>query len=168
MIIYIMRHAPIEFGRKDLPKVSERHITPEGRKWAHNVVRLAESELGLDPDWILSSPLLRAKETAEIVSDEFGKQSRIVFDDCLLGERPVNETYTRLRKFDKTDSIILVSHQPLLRNMIADLLGAKSNVGLYSGAIACIQTDTYPKHGKGILLWLLPPRSNFDGKKWIT
>jgi phosphohistidine phosphatase len=168
MIIYIMRHAPIEFGRKDLPKVSDRPITPQGRKWSHNVVKLAKSELGLNPDCILSSPLLRARETAEIVGEIFDRQSKILFDDCLLGESPVDKTYARLREFDKTDSILLVSHQPLLRNLIADLLGAKSNVGLYSGAIACVQTDTYPRHGKGILLWLLPPRNNFDGKKWIT
>ena len=167
MITYIMRHAPIEFG-KDLPPVKDRHITTEGRKWAHSVVRLAKNELGLNPDWIVSSPLLRAKETAEIVAEDFDKQSKLVFDDCLLGEREVNETYQRLRKFDKNDSILLVSHQPLLRNLIADLLGAKSHVGLYSGAIACVQCDTFPKQGKGILLWLLPPRSNFDGKKWIT
>ena len=162
-----MRHAPIRFG-KDLPKVEDRHTTPEGRKWARDVARLAKNELGLNPDWIICSPLLRARETGEIVAEEFGKQSNIVFDECLLGERPVDETYERLRKFDKTDSILLVSHQPLLRNLIADLLGAKSNIGLYSGAIACIQTDTYPKHGKGILLWLLPPSNNFDGKKWLT
>ena len=162
-----MRHAPIEFG-KDLPKVKDRHITPEGRKWAQNCVNLAKNELGLSPDWIISSPLIRAKETAEIAAEIFDKRSKLVFDDCLLGERPINETYMRLRKLDKTDSALLVSHQPLLRNLIGDLLGAKSNVGLYSGAIACVQCDTYPKHGKGILLWLLPPRSNFDGKKWIT
>ena len=155
------------FG-KDLPKVEERHTTPEGRKWTRNVVRLAKNELGLNPDWILSSPLLRARETGEIVAEEFGKESNLVFDDCLLGEREVNETYERLRKLDKTDSVLLVSHQPLLRKLIADLLGAKSNIGLYSGAIACVQTETYPKHGKGILLWLLPPSSNFDGKKWLT
>ncbi|HEV2119504.1 MAG TPA: histidine phosphatase family protein [Candidatus Bathyarchaeia archaeon] len=167
MIVHIMRHAPIEFG-KDLPKVADRHITPEGRKWARNVVRIAKNELGLNPDWIISSPLLRAKETAEIAAEEFNKPSKLVYDDCLLGEREVNETYERLRKLDKTDSVLLVSHQPLLRNLIADLLGAKSKVGLYSGAIACVQCDTYPKQGKGILLWLLPPSNNFNGKKWIT
>lgn len=162
-----MRHAPIEFG-KDLPKVKDRHITPEGRKWAQNVISLGKNELALNPEWIVSSPLLRAKETAEIAAELFNKQSKLVFDDCLLGEREVGETYVRLRKFDKAASVLLVSHQPLLRNLIADLLGAKSNVGLYSGAIACVQCDTYPKPGKGILLWLLPPRSNFDGKKWVT
>lgn len=167
MIIHIMRHAPIEFG-KEQPKMEERHITPEGRKWAHRVVQLAKNDLGLNPDWIVSSPLLRAKETAEIVGEEFGKQSKVIFDECLLGERPVEETYARLLKFNKTDSILLVSHQPLLRNLIADLLGAKSNVGLYSGAIACVQTDTFPKHAKGTLLWLLPPGNNFDGKRWVT
>jgi phosphohistidine phosphatase len=167
LIIYIMRHAPIEFG-KDLPKVNDRHLTVDGRKWAHHVIRLAKDELALNPDWIVSSPLLRAKETAEIVAKEFDKESKLVFDECLLGEGEVEDAYGRLRKFDKTESILLVSHQPLLRDLVADLLGAKSNVGLYSGAIACVQCDTYPKQGKGILLWLLPPRSNFDGKKWNT
>ena len=167
MIIHIMRHAPIMFG-KDLPKVEERHITPDGRKWARTVARLAKNELGLNPDWIISSPLLRARETGEIVAEEFGKQSNLVLDECLLGESEVGETYERLRRLDKTDSVLLVSHQPLLRNLIADLLGAKSNIGLYSGAIACVQTDTYPKQGKGILLWLLPPAVNFDGKRWLT
>lgn len=75
LIIHLMRHAPIEFG-KDLPKVKDRHITPEGRKWAQNVISLGKNELALDPDCIVSSPLLRAKEPLRLLLD-YSTNSRI-------------------------------------------------------------------------------------------
>ena len=51
---------------------------------------------------------------------------------------------------------------------IADLLGGDSNVGIFGGSITCIQCKTFPGHGKGMLVWLFPPRMFFDGWRWPT
>jgi hypothetical protein len=51
---------------------------------------------------------------------------------------------------------------------VDDLLGGTSNVGIYSGSIACIQCESYPARRKGMLTWLFPPRMFFNGKKWPT
>jgi phosphohistidine phosphatase len=165
MIVYVMRHARIPFG-EGLPRVEERHITPQGRRWAIALVDAARRELGFNPKAIVSSPLLRAMETAEVVKKVLGKESTLTSDDCLLPEGEPKLVYARLRKLNRVGSVLLVSTQPLIDNLIADLIGGKSKVGLYQGSVACFQCKSLPGPGKGELVWLLPPSELFDGKAW--
>ncbi|MDG6909021.1 MAG: histidine phosphatase family protein [Nitrososphaerota archaeon] len=165
MIVYVMRHARIPFG-EGLPKVEERHITPQGRRWAEAIVAAAKRELGFDPDAVVSSPLLRAMETAQVVAKALGKESKLSDDDCLLPEGEPKAVYAMLRRLNRVGSVLLVSTQPLIDNLIADLIGGPSKVGLYLGSIACFQCKSLPGPGKGELVWLLPPSELFDGKRW--
>jgi len=169
MLVYIVRHGESEAPAKGKGHGSEeRHLTPDGRLWAKRVVSVAEKELGFRPDLILSSPLARAKETAEIARDTLDLKSEIKIEECLLGERPVHDVYATLRKLKSLQSVALVSHLPLINHLVADLLGAESNIGLHTGAIAGIQCKGNPGHAKGSLRWLLPPLQWFDGKQWPT
>jgi phosphohistidine phosphatase len=169
MLIYIVRHGESEAPKKGKGHASEeRHLTPDGRLWAKRVVSVAEKELGFRPDLILSSPLARAKETAEIARDTLRLKSEIQIEEGLLGERPVQDVYATLRKLKSLQSVAIVSHLPLISHLVADLLGAESNIGLHTGAIAGIQCKGNPGHGKGSLRWLLPPLQWFDGKQWPT
>ena len=165
MIVYVMRHARIPFG-EGLPKVEERHITPEGRRWAEAIADTARKELGFNPEAIISSPLLRAMETAEVVAKTLGRGSAVSGDDSLLPEGDPAGVYARLRKLKGRASVLLVSTQPLIDNLISDLIGGRSKVGLYQGSIAGIQCKSLPGPGKGELVWLLPPSELFDGKRW--
>jgi phosphohistidine phosphatase len=167
MLVYIVRHGESEAPAKGKGHATEeRHLTPDGRLWAKRVVSVAEKELGFRPDRILSSPLARAKETAEIARETLDLKSEIQIEECLLGERPVKDVYATLRKLKSAESVALVSHLPLIDHLVADLLGAESNIRLHTGAIAGIQCKGNPGHGKGSLRWLLPPLQWFDGKQW--
>src|SRR2546428_14157759 len=88
MLVYIVRHGESEAPAKGKGHATkERHLTPDGRRWAKRVVSVAEKELGFRPDLILLSPLARAKETAEIARDTLHIKSEILIEECLL--RPV-------------------------------------------------------------------------------
>src|SRR3989442_9417048 len=85
MLVYIVRHGESEAPAKGKGHATkERHLTPDGRRWAKRVVSVAEKELGFRPDLILSSPLARAKETAEIARDTLHIKSEIQTEECLL------------------------------------------------------------------------------------
>jgi phosphohistidine phosphatase len=168
LIVYIMRHGQIEFGRRGLPKVEERHITPRGAEWVRRSVSFAHRDLSLSPDRIFSSPLVRARESAELAKKALGFKKEVTTVDWLLGEGNVEVVYRALRKFDKSESVLMVSHFPLIGKLIDDLLGRETNLAMFSGGIAAFQCDSYPRHGKGTLIWLLPPGMFFDGKKWMT
>lgn len=167
MLLYVFRHGEADWPQKGKAhEGEERHLTPDGRKWVGRVVSIAEKELGFQPELILSSPLARATETAEIARATLTKKPEVVIDESLEAERPVKDVYQAIRKRKGVESVALVSHLPLVNHLFADLLGADSNIGLYSGAIACIKCKTNPGHGKGMLLWMLPPRQWFHGKEW--
>ncbi len=167
MLVYIVRHGEAEAPTKGKTHASEeRHLTPDGRLWAKRVVSVAQKELGFRPAVILSSPLARARETAEIARQTLDLKSEIQIEECLLGEPPVKAVYATLRKWKSGESVALVSHLPLINHLVADLLGADSNIGLHPGAIAGIQCKGNPGHAKGSLRWLLPPLQWFDGKQW--
>ncbi|MGI0079101.1 MAG: SixA phosphatase family protein [Nitrososphaerales archaeon] len=158
MKIYIFRHALADFSR---PAPDSKHpenppLTREGRAQVKQVTSLAR-EFGFKPNLIVSSPLVRAKETAEITKETIGLKSPVVVDECLFGEKNPEQVYQFLRKRRKSDQIVLVSHQPLIDKLTSGLLGGKASIRFINGAIACIEIDSKPARGKGHLSWLLPP-----------
>jgi phosphohistidine phosphatase SixA len=123
--------------------------------------------LGFNPEQILSSPLARAKETAEIVRRTLGTKSDVAVEESLLADAAASDVYRALRTWKGAEGIALITHLPLIHRFVGELLGAESTVGLYNGAIACIRCKTTPGHGKGTLLWLLPPRQWLEGGQWM-
>lgn len=109
---------------------------------------------------IASSPLVRAKETAEITKKLIHAQSDIVVDDCLYGDRKPKQAYEFLSKYKKNDKIVLVSRMPLIFELVHDLTGAKAEVELLNGSIACIECDGKASKGNGKLQWLALPQSS--------
>jgi phosphohistidine phosphatase len=155
MEIYIYRHALADFeaNREDPP------LTDEGRKQVSEITKHAGS-FGFKPTQIVSSPLVRAKETAEITKRTTGLHSKIIIDQCLYGGKKPAEVYSYLKQFKKSDKIVLVTHQPLIDHLIADLIkGEKANIQMLNGAIAAIEVKSTPAKGKGTLLWLASPPS---------
>src|SRR2546425_11860106 len=111
MLVYIVRHGESEAPAKGKGHATEeRHLTPDGRLWAKRVVSVAEKELGFRPDLILSSPLARAKETAEIARETLDLKLEVQVEPCLLGETPVTEVCATLIKLRSAESIALISH----------------------------------------------------------
>jgi phosphohistidine phosphatase SixA len=152
MEVYIFRHARADFRSKDEdPPISEKGIDETKR-----VVELANSRLGFKPTVLVSSPVLRAKQTAELVRKQLGMKSSIV-DDCLYGDAEPSEVLKFLSKYKKEDRVALVSHMPLIFELLYALTGGRSEVELLNGSIAAVSFKEKAAEAKGKLTWLIQP-----------
>lgn len=158
MLLYLMRHG-IAIDREDAncPPDPERHLTPKGAAKTREVAQGLRG-LGIKPKAPLSSPYLRALQTAEIVCNELGlSPGKLQRTKALLPEAPPAELLRELKKV-KAEEVICFGHAPNLDLVIAYALGAAQPVTLLKKAgVACLELES-PAAGRGVLLWLAPPR----------
>src|SRR4051812_35137123 len=97
MELYLMRHGIAEDGQPGSAD-SARSLTPEGRTRAAKVLRLAR-RTGLQPDLILSSPYVRAMQTAKIASEELSVDTAIVELPALVPHSSPEAVWRELRDY---------------------------------------------------------------------
>jgi phosphohistidine phosphatase len=161
MNIYIIRHAiAVDEATSDYESDSERPLTDKGRKKMRQIAK-ALRHLRVEFDLILSSPYIRACETAEILADVFKMKNKIAFSDnliplgnpeLLVGE--INEKHT-------VDSLAIVGHEPHLSALVGLLIGENSNIEmtLKKGGVCYLSADNlHDQAHRATLEWLLPPR----------
>ena len=152
MEVYIFRHARADFNSMD----EDPPISEEGVAETKRVVELANQRFGFKPTVIVSSPVLRAKQTAELAKKQLGLKSSIV-DRCLFGDAEPSEVLKFLSKFKKEDRVALVSHMPLIFELLYTLVGGRGEVELLNGSIAAVSLRGKATEGKGKLKWLIQP-----------
>lgn len=157
MDLLILRHG--DAGRSSLsPGDSKRSLTSEGRQ---EVVDLSNGILSLKIklDGVLTSPLLRAKQTAEIVAKSLKYKGEIKELDSLKPEGNRLEFYSALSKLKQDSTILVVGHEPYLSEMIGEAISQSGcRINLKKAGMAKIRvTSTLPKI-KGELRWLLTPK----------
>ncbi len=134
-----------------------RSLTSEGRK---EVEEIADSigSLGVEFDDIASSPLPRAKETAQIIARRQKKAKFLVWDE-LRPEGDRRAMLSRLAKMGHESEVLLVGHEPYLTSVVADLMGARSGTILLKKAgLVRVRVTSFAPSVKGELRWLLSPR----------
>lgn len=158
MLLYLVRHG-IAIDREDpnCPVEAERHLTPKGVERTREVAA-GLAALGLKPRGVLSSPFLRALQTAEIVCEELkiapGKLRRT---PALLPEAPAAELFRELKK-THAEEVICFGHAPNLDMVIALAVGAAHPVTeLKKAGVACVELPS-PAAGHGVLQWVLTPK----------
>ncbi|MGD0112407.1 MAG: phosphohistidine phosphatase SixA [Armatimonadota bacterium] len=129
----------------------ERQLTDIGRDDTR-LVAAALQRAGMVFDGLLSSPLIRARQTSEILAEALGLQVQVTDGlrsgaelggiQRLLAERPGQRT-------------LLVGHEPDLSRMIAQLIGG-GRIRMGTSAVACVQMDRI-EPGAGRLMWLVTP-----------
>lgn len=157
--LLIVRHA-IAFERdaKRWPDDRARPLTPAGRK---RFKRAATGLVRAFPrvDVLLSSPLQRARQTAQILTEVIGWPPAGERAE-LAPETPVQETLASLRQ-QHVDRLALVGHEPHLSALIALCVASPSTslrLQMKKGAIAVIHFEGTLRAGAGELWALLPPR----------
>ena len=156
MIVYIFRHGEAETKAESPTKTDEgRRITADGAEQVKRVCRIAK-QLNAEPNTILTSPLIRAKQTGEITKELLNPTAELKVEASLEPDREPEEVYTALSKFKRSDNVMLVTHIPILGRLIFDLLGGHVNLEMNNGALAKIESKSLPKSGSGTLMWLLP------------
>lgn len=155
MNLLLLRHAEAEDSAAS-GKDSDRRLTEKGRRAAETVAsalsRIAEVRR------VLSSPLLRARETAELVLKEFPK-APFGLTQALAPGSAVEEIVEELSALDEED-VLLVGHQPHLGMLLGYLVSARRDVEIpmKKAAVSCVAFKSGRPQPPGTLRWLLPPR----------
>ncbi len=125
----------------------ERPLIAEGEREARNAGRALRA-LQVRPDGVVTSPLVRARQTAKLAAAELGMRS--VVDDALrpgFGQEALDELFAR----HTGECLVLVGHDPDFSGLLRDLTGAQ--VAMPKGGLADVDLPS------GELRWLLRPRA---------
>ncbi len=163
MRLYFLRHGPAVDRSEWDGDDSKRPLTPEGalriELEAQSIVR---ADFGIEA--IVSSPYVRAVQTAEIVARALGLSSeRLVLDSRLEPGFDLARLRSLAGLFPDCGSMLLVGHEPGLSGAIGELIGG-GRIDMKKGALACVAVENAAK-SRGELLWLLPP-AFLTGKAW--
>ncbi len=152
MNVYIMRHGEAEANSSSN---GERHLTERGASQVTKTLHFA-NQMGVSINAIASSPLVRAKQTAEIAKRIFKVEYSIT--NSLEPEGSPEGIYEELSKHKPSDGVLLISHQPLVSKLLSNILGTESRVSFLTGTLAMVSVDGQPGTGQGILTLLIPSR----------
>jgi phosphohistidine phosphatase len=159
MQLYIVRHG-IAIDREDpkCPPDPERYLTEEGTEKTKQVAK-GVAEVGAVPDLMLSSPYVRAVQTAEIFAAvlEHNKQKIRKTDLLLPGADPM-QLFRELAREKQASAVFVFGHAPHLDDLIATAIGSKHHVtALKKSGVALVEfRRLIPPSGE--LVWLATPK----------
>jgi phosphohistidine phosphatase len=107
---------------------------------------------------VLTSPLLRARQSAEIVAAGCDPKPAIIVIDSLAPGAAHQALQSDLAKHTKRKSLALVGHEPGLGELAARLIGLRQSLPFKKGGICRIDVDDLPPTGLGVLRWLATPK----------
>jgi phosphohistidine phosphatase len=138
---------------------AKRPLTAKGRKRTRQIATGLDN-IGVRFDWIISSPLVRARETAEIVAAASHSKPPVELSNTLRPGGSLDEIISLLAKNGSSERVLLVGHEPDLSSLAARLIGAGgvANLTLKKGGCCLIRFDGRPAQSAGELLWWATPR----------
>lgn len=151
MTLYFLRHG--DAGPPDPADDDGRQLTERG----HAALRVAGrlwQRLNLRPDIVLSSPLPRARQTAELAVGAVGGELHI--DDRLRPGASWPDLAQSMAAHPTARRVLFVGHEPDLSAAIAHLTGA-SSVRMRKAGLACVEFYGVPEPGGGEIAWLIDP-----------
>jgi len=155
--IYLIRHGLAEERGDSWPDDAKRPLTDEGisrmRKSARGL-----SRLGVTLDVVLTSPLVRARQTAEIVAAGVSPRPSLISAESLAPDGSFAAVVADLEKHVRKGRIALVGHEPGIGELAARLIGSRHAIEFKKGAVCRIDLATIPPSGPGDLRWLLTPK----------
>jgi phosphohistidine phosphatase len=158
--VYLLRHA-IAVNAAELPPGADPPLTEKGAKRLRKAAR-GLRRLGIKFDAILTSPLARAQQTAQIVADALGLEDRLSVIEALKPDSSAEELLSGLGDHANRASVLLVGHEPLLGDTASYLLTMKKNVNinvaLKKGGLIRIEVDSLPPRNPGTLHFQLTPK----------
>jgi phosphohistidine phosphatase len=157
MQVYLLRHGIAEEagpGQSD----ANRALTNEGRRKLRQVLQAA-ADAEVQPTLVLSSPLKRALQAAEIAVQILKYKNEIVQSRALTPNSSVEEAWDEIRVHRDEDSVLLVGHNPLFSELAGFLIGSKTaQIEMKKGAILRVDMESFTPHPKGSLRWYLTPK----------
>jgi phosphohistidine phosphatase len=160
MDIIFFRHG-IAVEREDWKgEDDDRPLTDEGSTRTQQAARGLRSLLD-QPHLILSSPLLRARQTAELARQALKTDAKIeITEDLLPGASP-ERVLTGLARVTQNAVVLCVGHEPHISTTVSAMISGKTMASLEikKAGACCVRFSSHAKAGAGTLLWLLLPKT---------
>ena len=160
MNLYLVRHAiAFDHDPATWPDDRDRPLTPQGEKRFRRAIRGLQ-DLVPNVDVVLSSPLVRAWRTDELLQKKGGWPEPTRFDPLEPGTPP-QDVLDALQPHASAQSVALVGHEPSLHELASFLLTGDPNsvrLTMKKGGVACLAVDDGLRGGSAALEWVLQPR----------
>jgi phosphohistidine phosphatase len=159
MNLYIVRHAiAVERGTPGYEDDSQRPLTDAGAKKMKKIAK-GIHQLGIELDVILTSPYVRARDTAKILADRFDMSDRIYSSENLIPPGNFENLVFEIHEKYDLANIALVGHEPMLSSLVSWLTTGDTDarIMLKKGGAAYLASDSLYQDGRAALEWLLTP-----------
>ena len=154
--LYIVRHAIAAERGSEWPDDNKRPLTERGiSRFKEAVKGLRRMDVTLDE--IFTSPLLRAKQTAELLAAGVEGKPSVKVLEALAPGHSAASVMTQLARAAKRRRIAIVGHEPELGELAAHLIGAGRALAFKKGGICRIDLGSLSSKRAASLAWFLPP-----------
>ena len=155
--LYLIRHGIAAERGDDYPDDSKRPLTSTGISRLRKEAKALDA-LGIGFDQILSSPLVRAKQTAEVLAESLKSKPPVAFVDALAPAGTPAAVIQEIAKHARKARVALVGHEPDMGELAARLIGSRLALEFKKGAICRIDFEVLPPKGLGHLRWFVTPK----------
>jgi len=156
MTVYLLRHAIAE-DRSASGLDRDRALAPEGVERLGNVLRVA-AKAGMRPSLVLSSPYVRARQTAEQAHHFLFCKQPVVLSDAFTPNGSPRKAWEEIRTFETEEPLLVVSHDPLISGLFSYLLGVSEFIHSFKKAgLAKLDFTRTGAKPSAEIQWILTP-----------
>jgi phosphohistidine phosphatase len=155
--LYLVRHGVAADRGDEYPDDSKRPLTGQGIGRMRKEARALEA-LGVSFDLILTSPLVRTRQTADLLAQNMGPVPPVQATDALAPAGTTAAVLKELGQHMRLARIALVGHEPNIGELAARLIGARTPLPFKKGAVCRIDFEVFPPKGTGQLAWFVTPK----------
>ena len=154
--LYLIRHGLAEEHGAAWPDDTKRPLTEEGMAKLRKIARsLAHLDVSLDV--LLTSPLVRTRQTADIVAAGLHPQPAVIEVDALAPGGTPQSVFAELEKHTRKTRIGLVGHEPGIGELAGKLIGLRHPLEFKKGAVCRIDVKALAPMGPASLRWFATP-----------
>ncbi len=155
--VYLVRHAVAAERGSEWPDDTARPLTPGGASRFRKAVE-GLSAFGVEIDIVFTSPLVRCRQTADLLADGLPGKPRVQAIDALAPGGGHTAVIAEIARVARRPRMALVGHEPDLGHLAAKLIALKRPLEFRKGAVCRIDIDALPPGGPGQLRWFATPR----------
>jgi phosphohistidine phosphatase len=148
--LYILRHGLAE-SKSATGSDADRKLTAEGIEQVRRQMKRAAA-LGVSPEAVLSSPYVRAQQTAAIAAESLGYQDPIMASAALVPDARPGDIWAEIRAF--SGQVLLVSHEPLVSATLAWMTGVSETTPFPTAGLARLDLENHAPIPRAQLRWL--------------
>lgn len=154
--LYLVRHAIAAERGSEWPDDTKRPLTERGINRFKEVVK-GLRRLDITVDEVFTSPLVRARQTAELLASGLEGKAPVKVLEALAPGHTATSVMTQLARVARRRRVALVGHEPDLGELAAHLIGAGRALAFKKGGICRLDVGSLTSKSAASLIWFLPP-----------